>query len=42
LLTRDPRGANLEAGKAIMRRKIAEAQAQYPEGDETKGAPNDT
>ena len=35
-------GANLEAAKAMMRRKIAEAQAQYPEGDETKGAPNDT
>jgi AcrR family transcriptional regulator len=34
-------GANLESAKAMMRRKIAEAQAQYPEGDETKGAPND-
>ena len=31
LLTRDPQGANLEAGKAMMRRKIAEAQAQLAE-----------
>jgi len=31
LLTRDARGANLEAGKALMRRKIAEAQAQVTE-----------
>ncbi|MGZ6367986.1 MAG: hypothetical protein ACXWPS_18745, partial [Ktedonobacteraceae bacterium] len=29
LLTREPRGANLEAGKAMMRRKIEEAQAQF-------------
>ncbi|BCL79308.1 helix-turn-helix transcriptional regulator [Ktedonobacteria bacterium brp13] len=34
-------GANLEAGKALMRRKIEEAQAQFPEGDETKGTTND-
>jgi AcrR family transcriptional regulator len=30
-------GANLEAGKAIMRQKIAEAQAQVTEADETEG-----
>lgn len=30
-------GANLEAGKAIMRRKIAEAQAQFTEADDTEG-----
>jgi hypothetical protein len=30
-------GANLEAGKALMRRKIAEAQAQFTEADETEG-----
>ncbi len=30
-------GANLEAGKAIMRRKIAEAQAQLTEADATEG-----
>lgn len=33
-------GANLEAAKAMMFRKIAEAQTQYPEEDEAKGAPN--
>jgi AcrR family transcriptional regulator len=31
LLTRDAAGANLEAGKAIMRRKIEEARAQLTE-----------
>ena len=30
-------GANLEAGKAIRRRKSAEAQAQLTEADETEG-----
>ena len=30
-------GANLEAGKAIMRRKIEEAQAQFTEADDTEG-----
>ncbi len=30
-------GANLEAGKALMRRKIAEAQAQFTEADDTEG-----
>ncbi len=34
-------GANLAAAKALMRQKIEEAQAQYSEGDETKGAPHD-
>jgi len=30
-------GANLEAGKALMRRKIEEAQAQLTEADDTEG-----
>jgi hypothetical protein len=30
-------GANLEAGKAIMRRKIEEAQAQLTDADDTEG-----
>ena len=30
-------GANLEAGKALMRRKIAEVQAQFTEADDTEG-----
>jgi AcrR family transcriptional regulator len=30
-------GANLEAGKAIMRRNIAEVQAQFTEADDTEG-----
>jgi AcrR family transcriptional regulator len=37
LLTLDAAGANLEAGKAIMRRKIEEAQAQFTEADDTEG-----
>ena len=37
LLTRDAAGENLEAGKAIMRRKIEEAQAQFTEANETEG-----
>jgi hypothetical protein len=30
-------GANLEAGKAMMRRKIEEVQAQFTEADDTEG-----
>jgi AcrR family transcriptional regulator len=30
-------GANLQAGKAMMRRKIEEVQAQFTEADETEG-----
>ncbi|GCE23109.1 hypothetical protein [Dictyobacter kobayashii] len=30
-------GANLEAGKAMMRRKIEEVQAQFAEADDTEG-----
>lgn len=37
MLTRDATVANLEAGKALMRRKIEEAQAQLTEADDTEG-----
>jgi AcrR family transcriptional regulator len=40
LLTPDA-GANLEAGKALMRRKIAEAQARFTETDDMEGKAND-
>ncbi len=36
MYTRDSAGVNLEAGKALMRRKIAEAQAQVTEADEAE------